>query len=55
MTEAPRILLEHHLKRRKLPTFLQENDLPPDRLPRSVRRIVQEGMVPEWYAASEVL
>ena len=24
MAEAPRILLEHHLKRLKLPTFLRE-------------------------------
>ena len=26
MAEAPRILLEHHLKRLKLPTFLREPD-----------------------------
>ena len=47
MAEAPRILLEHHLKRLKLPTFLREYE--------KLARQCAAGYVPLSQTGSELL
>ena len=48
MAEAPRILLEHHLKRLKLPTFLRElrETGAPVREPRAW---IMSSSSPDWW------
>ena len=48
MAEAPRILLEHHLKRLKLPTFLREYE----KLSARPRAWIMCSSSPDWWSWS---